>query len=155
MMVTNVRGVFSKSKGTVTTEDSDLTRARVEVEIEAASLDTREPQRDTHLRSADFLEVEKYPAITFRSTAIARQGEGYSLTGDLAVHGVTRSVTLAVEPPAPSAKDPWGGTRWGFEARGEINRKDFGLVWNQALEAGGVLVGDKIKINLEVELTRA
>ncbi|MGH9415981.1 MAG: YceI family protein [Terriglobales bacterium] len=152
MMVSNVRGVFSKSKGTVTVPDSDLTRGQVEVEVDVTSLDTREPQRDTHLRSPDFLDAEKHPAIRFRSTAITRAGAGYSMTGDLTVHGVTRPITLEVEPPAAPAKDPWGGTRWGFEAHGEINRKDYGLVWNQALETGGVLVGEKIKINLEVEL---
>jgi len=152
MMVSNVKGVFSKTSGTVVLDDSDFTQAQVQVSIEAASLDTREPQRDAHLRSADFLDAEKYPTLTFRSTQISPDGDGYSMSGDLTIHGVTKPVTFAVEAPTPVAKDPWGGTRRGFEATGEINRKDFGLGWNQALETGGVLVGDKIKISLEVEL---
>ena len=155
MMVTNVRGQFTKTSGTVTLDESDFTRSQVEVTIEAASIDTREPQRDTHLRSADFLDAEKYPTLTFRSTRIVSAGEGYAMTGDLTIHGITHPVVLAVEPPGEAAKDPWGGTRRGFEAAGEINRKEFGLLWNQALETGGVLVGEKIKISLEVELVRA
>lgn len=152
MMVSNVKGVFAKTAGTVVLDDADFTKAQVNVSIEAASLDTREPQRDAHLLSADFLDAGKYPALTFRSTRIVPDGKGFRMTGDLTIHGVTKRVTLAVEAPTPIAKDPWGGTRRGFEAAGEINRKDFGLAWNQALETGGVLVGDKIKINLEVEL---
>ncbi|HWG36289.1 MAG TPA: YceI family protein [Terriglobales bacterium] len=152
MMVSNVKGVFAKTAGTVVLDATDFTKAQVNVSIEAASLDTREPQRDAHLLSADFLDAGKYPALTFRSTRIVADGKGFRMTGDLTIHGVTKPVTLAVEAPTPIAKDPWGGTRRGFEAAGEINRKDFGLAWNQALETGGVLVGDKIKINLEVEL---
>ncbi|HVA64104.1 MAG TPA: YceI family protein, partial [Terriglobales bacterium] len=154
MMVSNVKGVFAKTSGTVTLDEGDFTQSKVEVEIDAASLDTREPQRDNHLRSADFLEVEKFPLLTFRSTRIEPAGEGFTMTGDLTIHGVTRPVKLAVEAPGPVAKDPWGGTRRGFEAAGELSRKDFGLVYNQALETGGVLVGDKVKLALEVELVQ-
>ncbi|HEY7839675.1 MAG TPA: YceI family protein [Terriglobales bacterium] len=154
MMVSNVKGVFAKSSGTVTLDEGDFTQSKVEVDIDAASLDTREPQRDNHLRSADFLEVEKFPLLTFRSTRIEPAGEGFTMTGDLTIHGVTRPVQLAVEAPGPVAKDPWGGTRRGFEAAGELSRKDFGLVYNQALETGGVLVGDKVKLALEVELVQ-
>jgi polyisoprenoid-binding protein YceI len=152
MMVSNVKGVFAKTSGTVALDEDDFSRSQVEAEIDASSLDTREPQRDAHLRSADFLEAEKHPVIRFRSTRITPADDGYAMTGDLTIHGVTCPVTLAVEPPSPAAKDPWGGTRRGFEAAGEINRKDFGLAWNQALETGGVLVGDKVKLALEVEL---
>jgi polyisoprenoid-binding protein YceI len=154
MMVSNVKGVFAKTEGTVTLDGDDFTRATVVADIDVASIDTREPQRDAHLKSADFLEVEKYPTITFRSTKIVPNGDAYTMTGDLTIHGVTRPVQLAVAPPEPEAKDPWGGVRRGFEATGEISRKDFGLTWNQALETGGVLVGDKIKLALEVELIK-
>jgi len=152
VMVSNVKGVFSKVTGTVSLDEADFTRSRVEVEMDATSLDTREPQRDAHLKSADFLDVEKFPTLKFRSTRIVPEGEGYSMQGDLTIHGVTHPVKLAVEAPTPVAKDPWGGVRRGFEAHGELNRKDFGLAWNQALETGGVLVGDKVKITLEIEL---
>lgn len=157
MMVSNVKGRFARCSGTVTLDESDFTRSKVEVEIDAASLDTQEPQRDTHLKSADFLEVAKYPTLTFRSTKIVPRGAGgeFTMTGDLSIHGVTRPVTLNVDAPSPEVKDPWGGTRRGFEASGEISRKDWGLVYNQALEAGGVVVGDKVKIGLEVELVKA
>ncbi|MGH9475974.1 MAG: YceI family protein [Terriglobales bacterium] len=155
LMITNVKGRFEKVSGTVLLDESDFTRSDIDVTIEAASIDTREPQRDTHLRSADFLESDKFPRITFRSTRISALGDGhYSLTGDLTIHGVTKPATLEVDAPGPAVKDPWGGTRRGFEASGEINRKDFGLVYNQALEAGGVMVGEKVKIGLEVELVQ-
>lgn len=152
VMVSNVKGVFAKSSGSATFDEADLTRSQIAIEIDVASLDTREPQRDAHLRSPDFLDVEKYPTIRFRSTAIARADDGYRMTGDLTIHGVTKPITLGVEAPSPIAKDPWGNVRRGFEATGELNRKDFGLVWNQVLETGGVMVGEKVKINLEVEL---
>lgn len=156
MMITNVKGRFEKVSGTVTLDEADFTRSQVDVVIEASSIDTREPQRDTHLRSPDFLEADKFPRIEFRSTAIKAAGGGeYAMSGDLTIHGVTRPVTLQVDAPGPAVKDPWGGTRRGFEALGEINRKDFGLTWNQALEAGGVVVGEKVKIGLEVELVKA
>ncbi|HUX67000.1 MAG TPA: YceI family protein [Terriglobales bacterium] len=155
MMVSNVKGVFAKTSGTVALDDADFTRSQVEVEIDVASLDTREPMRDNHLRSADFLEAEKYPVIRYRSTQIVPSGDGFAMAGELTIHGVTRPVTLAVEPPVPEAKDPWGNLRRGFEAAGEISRKEFGLVWNQVMETGGVAVGDKVKISLEVELVQA
>lgn len=155
MMVSNVKGVFAKTSGTVTLDEADFTQSQIEVEIDVASLDTREPQRDNHLRSADFLHAEKFLAILYRSTQIVPSGDGYAMTGDLTLHGVTRPVTLAVEAPSAPAKDPWGNLRRGFEAAGEISRKDFGLVWNQVLETGGVAVGDKVKISLEVELVQA
>lgn len=155
MMITNVRGVFSNVTGTVDLDESDFTRSRIQVEIDVASLDTRVQQRDDHLRSADFFDVARFPKITFQSTRIVAKGEDYVVTGDLTIHGVTQPVELTVDAPEPAGKDPWGGTRRGFEARGEIKRSDFGMVYNQALEAGGVLVSDKIKINLEVQLVKA
>lgn len=154
MMVSNVKGVFAKSSGTVTLDEADFSKSQIAVEMDAASLDTREPQRNGHLMSPDFLDVAKFPTISYRSTKITPHGDGFAMLGDLTIHGVTRPVTLAVEAPAPAAKDPWGGVRRGFEAAGEISRKDFGLAWNQALETGGVLVGDKVKISLEVELVQ-
>ena len=154
LMMTNVRGVFSKATGTVTLDESDFTRSEIDVDIDVASIDTRERQRDDHLRSADFLDAANFPKITFRSTQIVPDGGEFVVTGDLTIHGVTRQVKLEVEAPAPAGPDPWGGLRRGFEARGEIKRSDFGMVWNQALETGGVVVGDKVKINLEIQLVQ-
>ena len=152
LMITTVRGRFTDVKGEVTTDDQDPAAGRVEVEIAAASIDTREPQRDTHLRSADFFDVEKFPTLTFRSTGITgTSGDRFTLTGDLTIHGVTRPVTLAVESEG-RAKDPWGGLRAGFTATTKIKRSDFGLTWNQLLETGGLAVSDEVKISLDVQL---
>jgi polyisoprenoid-binding protein YceI len=154
LMVSKVHGRFQKWDGTLEIDEQDLTRSRIEVSIDAASVDTQEPKRDDHLRSADFLEVEKYPAITFKSTQITRESDDrYRVAGDLTIHGVTRSVTLDVEG-GERVTDPWGGTRTGFSARTSISRKDFGLTWNLALEAGGFVVGDKLEITLEVEAVK-
>jgi polyisoprenoid-binding protein YceI len=154
LMVSKVHGRFSAWHGTLELDDEDLTRSRVEVSIEAASIDTKDEKRDAHLRSPDFLEVEKFPAITFKSTQITREGdEEYKVVGDLTIHGVTRAVTLEVEGGG-RVTDPWGGTRTGFSAKTSISRKDFGLTWNMALEAGGFLVGDKLDINLEIEAVK-
>jgi polyisoprenoid-binding protein YceI len=154
LMVSKVHGRFSTFKGVLELDEEDLTRSRIDVEIDAASLDTREPKRDEHLRSADFLDVAKHPTITFRSTSIERDGGDYRVLGDLTIAGTTRPVTLEVED-AGRVKDPWGGERAGFSARTTIHRKDFGLTWNVALEAGGVLVGDKIEITIELEAIKA
>ena len=156
MMITNVRGAFRNVKGTVTFDPQNPAATAVEAEIETASIDTREPQRDAHLRSADFFDVEKFPSIVFRSTGIQAAGEGeWKLTGDLTIHGVTRPVVLSVEGPAPEAKDPWGNFRSGATATTKIKRSEFGLTWNAALEAGGVLVGDDVKIELELALVKS
>jgi polyisoprenoid-binding protein YceI len=156
MMITNVRGGFRTVKGTVTFDPENPAATSVEAEIDAASIDTREPQRDAHLRSADFFDVEQYPAITFRSTGIEAAGDDeWKLTGELTIHGVTRPVALKVEGPAPEAKDPWGNVRTGATATTKIKRSDFGLTWNAALEAGGVLVGDDVKIELELALVKS
>lgn len=153
VMVSKVHGRFTRWGGQLELDEQDLTRSRLDVTIEAASVDTQEAKRDEHLRSADFFEVEKHPTLTFKSTSIAREGDGYRVAGDLTIRGVTRSVTLDVEG-GDIVKDPWGGTRTGFSARTSISRKDFGLTWNVALEAGGFLVGDKIEITLEIEAVK-
>ena len=156
MMITNVRGAFNNIKGTVTFDSENPANTSVDAEIQAASIDTREPQRDAHLRSADFLDAEKFPTITFRSTGIEAAGEGeWNLKGDLTIHGVTRPVVLHVEGPAPEGKDPWGNTRSGASATTKIKRSDFGLTWNAALETGGFLVGDELKIELELALIKS
>jgi polyisoprenoid-binding protein YceI len=151
-----VKGHFAKVGGTLVLDEQDVTKSRVEASIDAVSLNTREPQRDTHLKSADFLDVEKFPALTFNSTRIVRTADGeLAVTGDLTIRGVTRSVVFSVEGPTPPAKDPWGNTRLGLSATTKINRKDFGLTWNSALEAGGVLVGDEVAITVEAEFVKA
>ncbi len=155
MMVSNVRGEFTKYSGTLVGNGNDVTTAKLNVTIDPTSINTREPKRDGHLQSPDFLDVAKYPTLTFVSTKVARAGEGkLKVSGDLTIHGVTRPVVLDVEGPTPEVKDPWGGTRVGAHATTTINRKDFGLVWNKALEAGGVLVGDDVTITLDVELVK-
>lgn len=155
LMVANVRGEFSAVAGTVLFDADAPLSSRVEARIETASIHTRDEQRDAHLKSADFLDVEKYPAMEFVSRKISGGGGEWKVTGDLTIHGVTREVTLDVEGPAPEAKDPWGNVKSGATAVTRISRKDFGLVWNVALETGGVLVGDEVAITLEVELLRS
>ena len=154
MMFTTVKGRFATVSGTIVTHDANPATASVRAEIAAASIDTREAQRDAHLCSPDFLDAERYPTLTFRSTQVAPRGRGrYVVTGDLTIRGVTREVSLEVELTGRGT-DPWGNERVGFTATTAINRKDFGLTWNQALEAGGVLVGDEVKVFLEVQATR-
>jgi polyisoprenoid-binding protein YceI len=156
MMITNVRGAFRNIKGTVVYDAENPANSSVEAEIEAATIDTRETKRDEHLRSADFLDVEKFPTIAFRSTAIEPAGEGeWKVTGNLTIHGVTRPVVLSVDGPAPEGKDPWGNIRSGASATTRIKRSDFGLTWNAALETGGFLVGDELKIELELALVKS
>jgi polyisoprenoid-binding protein YceI len=155
MVVSKVRGRFAKFNGTVALDESDFTRSRVEATIDASSIDTGTAQRDDHLKSADFFDVERFPEIRFLSTRIEKvSGERYRVTGELTIHGVTRSVALETEYGG-RGKDPWGNERVGFTARGTIDRKDFGLVWNQALETGGVLVSDRVDLELEVQAVRA
>ena len=128
----------------------------MEASIDAASIETRESQRDTHLKSADFLHVEKFPTLSFKSTDIKVAGEGeLKVQGDLTIRGVTRKVTFAVEGPTPPTKDPWGNTRIAISATTKINRKDYGLTWNAALETGGILVGEEVTITLEAEFVKA
>ena len=155
MVVSKVRGRFAKYSGTVNIDEGDLTRSTLEATIDAASIDTGTPQRDAHLRSPDFFDVEKFPDLRFRSTRIERiEDARYRVTGALTIRDVTREVSLDVEYGG-RAKDPWGNERIGFVAQAVLDRKDFGLGWNQLLEAGGVLVGDRIDIELEVQAVKA
>lgn len=154
MMVSNVRGEFAKVSGKAQYDAQNPANSSVEATIDAASINTRDAQRDGHLKSADFLDVEKYPAITFRSTKVEAGPGGGKVTGDLTVRGVTRPLTLEVEGPTPELKDPWGKQRVGASATVKLSRKDFGITWNAALEAGGVVVGDEVKITIDVELVR-
>lgn len=156
MMITHVKGQFTELSGALTLDESDVTKSKVEASINAASIHTREPQRDGHLKSADFFDVEKFPTLTFKSTGVTRKGEGeLSVAGDLAIHGVTRPVVFHVEGPTAPAKDPWGNTRIGLTATTKINRKDFGLTWNASLETGGFLVGEEVTITLDAEFVKA
>lgn len=156
MMIANVKGQFSKVSGALHLDESDLENSSVEASIEAASIHTRDEQRDAHLKSADFLDVATFPTLRFESKGIASVGDGeLAVEGDLTIHGVTRKVRFAVEGPTPPTKDPWGNTRVAISAIAKINRKDFGLVWNAALETGGMLVGDEVTITLDVEFVKA
>jgi polyisoprenoid-binding protein YceI len=154
LMVANVRGEFSGVTGAVVFDPGAPENSRVEARIDATTIHTRDDQRDAHLKSADFLDVEKFPAITFVSRRIAGAGAEWKVTGDLTIHGVTREVTLDVEGPAPEAKDPWGNVKSGATAVTRISRKEFGMEFNMVLETGGVMVGDEVAITLEVELLR-
>jgi polyisoprenoid-binding protein YceI len=152
MVIAKVRGQFARWSGRLVAED--LTRPEVEVVIDATSIDTGVADRDTHLRSADFLDVAHHPEITFKSLRSETRGEGaLALTGALTIRGITREVVLEVEVTGRTT-DPWGHERAGFTARGAIERKDFGLTWNQLLEAGGVMVGDRVAIEIEVEAVK-
>ncbi|MGH7285325.1 MAG: YceI family protein [Polyangiaceae bacterium] len=153
MMVTNVRGEIRVTGGKLSYDPGKPESAIVEATLDAKSVDTREQKRDEHLRSADFLETEKFPTITFKSKRVKKDGKKVAVIGDLTIHGVTKEVTLAVDEISGPAKDPWGGTRVGATATTKVNRKDFGLGWNVALEAGGILVGDDVSITIEAEFT--
>jgi polyisoprenoid-binding protein YceI len=153
MMITTVKGRITDVEGTIYTDEKDPKNSSVEATLKATSIDTRTDQRDQHLRSADFLNVEKYPLIKFRSTRIEGDKENFKLTGDLTIRETTRPITLDVHFEGRN-KDPWGGERVGFSAKGKIDRREFGLIWNQALETGGVLVGNDIKIELEVQAVK-
>ncbi|HWZ83851.1 MAG TPA: YceI family protein [Terriglobales bacterium] len=156
MMISNVKGHFAKVTGTLVRDGSDHSQSRVEAVIDASSIETRDSQRDAHLKSADFFHVEKFPTLSFKSTGIRPAGDGeLSVEGDLTIRGVTRKVTFAVEGPTPPTKDPWGNTRVAVSATTKLNRKDFGLTWNAALETGGILVGDEVTITLDAEFIQA
>jgi polyisoprenoid-binding protein YceI len=156
MMISNVKGQFAKVSGKLTLDESELANSRVEAAIEASSIETRDAQRDAHLKSADFFHVEKFPTLSFKSKRLSliRDGE-LAVEGDLTIRGITRTVVFSVEGPTPPAKDPWGNTRVGVSATTKINRKDFGLIWNAALETGGILVGDEVTITLDVQFIKA
>jgi polyisoprenoid-binding protein YceI len=154
MMVSTVRGQFGKVTGTVNLDDKDLTHSKLQVTIDASTIDTHEPKRDAHLKSPDFFDVAKFPNITFASTKVEKGAKGkFKVTGDLTMHGVTKPVVLAVDPLSAAVKNPWGKTVRGTSATATINRKDWGLGWNKALEAGGVLVGDEVQIQIDAELS--
>jgi polyisoprenoid-binding protein YceI len=153
LMISNVRGEFTKLSGSAVINPADPAKSSVVITIEAASINTREPQRDEHLRSADFFDVANHPTLTFRSKRVEALGaENFKLAGDLTIRGVTKEVTFDVEGPTASVKDPYGNVRAGVSASAKMNRKDFGLVWNALTEAGGVVVGDEVKITFEAEL---
>ena len=155
MMVSNVRGEFGKVGGTVTGDEATPTAAAITATIDAASINTREAKRDEHLKSADFLDVAKFPTITFTSKKIEAAGAGtFKVTGDLTLHGVTKEVVLDVSDLTPPVKDPSGKTRAGATASTKINRKDFGVNWSKTMDNGGVVVGDDIAITVDVEATQ-
>ncbi len=155
MMISNVKGQFTGVSGTLSLDDADVTKSKIDASIDAASINTREAQRDAHLKSADFFDVEKFPTLTFQSTRVVRKGDDeLEVEGELTIHGVTRNVKFAVEGPTAPGKDPWGNTRIGISATTKINRKDYGLTWNAALETGGILVGEEVTITLDVEFIK-
>jgi polyisoprenoid-binding protein YceI len=155
LMVSHVRGHLGPVTGSIVIDEQDLSHSRVDVSIDARGIDSREPKRDEHLRSADFLDVANYPTVTFRSTRVeAPSGAAGDLrvTGDLTIRGVTRPVTLEVEALPPAIQDPWGNSRRGISAHARINRKDWGLKWNLAIEAGGVAVADEVALEIDAEI---
>ncbi len=154
LMISNVLGSFREFEGTATTEGDDFSTAQISFSLNASSIDTEVADRDAHLKSADFFDAENYPKLTFSGNGLKDLGDDmYELTGELTIKEVTKSVTLAVEFGGIMA-DPWGNVKAGFSINGKINRKDFGLNWNAALEAGGVLVGEEVKISGDVELVK-
>ena len=155
LMVSSVRGDFEKVTGKIVYDEADVTKSSADITIDAASINTRVAKRDEDLRSPNFLDVAKYPKITFKSKRVEKAGSGtLKMIGDLTIHGVTKEVVLTIEGPTPAIKDPWGNQRVGGQASTKINRKDFGLVWNAALESGGVVVGDEVEITIDVEIYR-
>ena len=155
LMVSNVKGDFTKAKGVVTIDERDIANLKLEITIDAASVNTGHAKRDEHLRNADFFDVAKHPTITFVSKTAEKAGmDRLKVIGDLTMHGVTREVTVDVEGPTQEVKDPWGNFRRGATATTKINRKDFGLTWNRVLETGGVVVGEDVDIFVEIELIK-
>lgn len=153
LVISKVRGSFRSFSGAIIISDQQLDSS-VSVSIDMESVDTADESRDGHIKGEDFFDVAKFPTMTFTSTKVTQEGEDFEVTGDLTIKGVTRSVILELEFNGVS-KDPWGGTRAGFSAETEINRKDFGLEWNVVMETGGVLVGEKIKIELDIQAVQA
>jgi polyisoprenoid-binding protein YceI len=155
LMIASVRGGFEKVTGKIVYDEADVTKSTADITIDAASINTRVAKRDEHLRSPDFLDAAKFPAISFTSKRIEKTGTGtLKMTGDLTIRGVTKEVVLTVEGPTPAIKDLQGNARVGGQATAKISRKDFGLVWNQTLETGGVAVGDEVEITIDVEIYR-
>jgi polyisoprenoid-binding protein YceI len=155
MTISSVRGQFDKVAGTITAKGNDPASAVIEATIDTASIDTRSADRDSDLRSANFLDVAKYPTMTFKSKKLEAAGPGkYNVVGDLTLQGVTKEVTLAVVVPSAPIKDPWGNTRAGATATTTISRKDFGLTWNKMIETGGAVVGDAVVVEIDVEAVK-
>ena len=155
LMVSNVKGDFDKVTGTIVLDDANPSASSVNITVDVASISTREPQRDAHLKSAEFFDVEKFPTMTFVSTGVVKSGEdSYEVVGDLTIHGVTRTVDLTVEEVTSEMKDPFGLFRRGATAKATILRSDFGLKYNMVLEAGGVAIGDQVHITIDTEFTR-
>jgi polyisoprenoid-binding protein YceI len=154
MMIAKVHGGFEKLSGKLVYDPENLAKSSIEATIETASINTRETQRDTHLKSPDFFDVEKFPTITFKSKQIEGRRGDLKVKGDLTIHGITKEVVLDVDGPSEELKDPWGNTKIGVSGSTKIKRKEFGLTWNAALEAGGVLVGDDVSITLDVQFVK-
>jgi polyisoprenoid-binding protein YceI len=156
MMISNVKGSFTGINGILTLDEADPTRSSVQATVPVATLSTGDEQRDGHLKSADFFDAEKFPTFSFESTEVGRTAPGeHAVVGELTLHGVTKTVSFAVDGPSEAGKDPWGNTRIGLSATTRINRKDFGLTWNATLEAGGVLVGEDVTISIEIQFIKA
>lgn len=154
MMIAKVKGTFHTFEAQIEADPSDLTSASIRFDIDLNSIDTKNSDRDAHLRSADFFEIEKYPKLTFVATSIEKTGDGeYDVTGDVSLHGVTRSETFEVSFEG-AGKDPWGNEKAGFSAKGSLKRSDYGLTYNAVLETGGVLIGDEVKISIEIEAAK-
>lgn len=156
MMISTVRGQFTGLTGVLNLDESDVTKSSVEAAADASTVNTHETTRDAHLTSADFFNVLKHPKLTFKSTQVARSADGeLKVTGDLTIHGVTKQVVFTVEGPTAPGKDPWGNTRIGLSASTKINRREFGLTWNQVLETGGILVGEDVGITIDAQFVKA
>jgi len=155
MVISNVRGEFGKMSGTLTLDEKDVTKSSVEATIDATTIDTREPKRDEHLKSPDFFDVARYPAITFKSTKVEKAGkDALKVTGDLTMRDVTKRVVLKVTGPTAAVKDPYGNIRRGVSATTKLDRKDYGVAWSALLEGGGAVVGNEVNIELEVEVIK-
>jgi polyisoprenoid-binding protein YceI len=155
LMVSTVRGDFSKVSGTIVYDEKNPAATKVNATIDVTAINTNEPKRDEHLKSPDFFDAAKYPTITFVSKSARKTADGIAVTGDLTIHGVTKEVVLNVDGPTAEVKDPWGNARRGATATTKINRKDFGLTWNKALETGGVMVSEEVAITVDVEAVKA
>ena len=156
MMISNVKGQFTGVKGQLTLDEADITKSKVEASIDATTINTNDADRDTHLKSADFFDAQTHPELKFVSTSVTKKSEDeLKVAGDLTMHGVTKPVVFVVDGPTAPGKDPWGNTKIGLVATTKVNRKEFGLTWNSALETGGVLVGEDVTITLELQLVKA
>jgi polyisoprenoid-binding protein YceI len=155
LMVSNVKGTFSGVAGTVVYDPDKPQQTAIDATVDVDTVNTNDEKRDGHLKSPDFFDVAKYPLMTFKSKSVETTGDSHKVTGDLTLHGVTKEVTLTVEDVSDETKDPWGNTRIGANAKGKLKRSDFGLTWNAALETGGLMVGDDVKIEFELQFVKA